>query len=59
MNKDSFVNLICKELNALCEIQTECVPYVVFAKHRSDALNLMILPLTSNDLEDITRLILN
>ena len=57
LNKNSFVNKICKELNALCEIQTQCVPYVVFTKHRSEALNPMILPLTSKDLQDIIRLI--
>jgi hypothetical protein len=46
-------------LNDLCKLQTHCVLYVVFTKHRSEALNPMILPLTSKDLQDITRLILN
>ncbi len=51
MKFNSFNILTCKELNDLCELQTQCVLNVVFTKHWSEALNPMILPLTSKDLQ--------
>ena len=32
-------------LNALSDLQTQCVPYVVFTRQRSEALKYMRLPL--------------
>jgi hypothetical protein len=52
---DSFNIKICKELNDLCELQTQCVLYVVFTRQSSEALKYIhsltsINPLTSKDL---------